>query len=119
LEQQNPVYGGGPDFACFMISWEAWKCVGRFDENFTPAYFEDNDYHRRINLAGMEGCSVNTAPYYHYGSQTQNAVATAPVVHPDAFVQNRIYYTIKWGGEPGMESFDTPFNDPTKTWADW
>lgn len=117
--QLNPVYGGGPDFACFMINWDAWKHVGRFDENFVPAYFEDNDYHRRINLSGLEACSVNTAPYYHYGSQTQKAVAVAPVVPPHAFDNNRAYYISKWGGQPGYETFETPFNDPAKTWADW
>lgn len=117
--QLDPVYCGGPDFACFMIGYTAWKYVGQFDENFVPAYFEDNDYHRRIILSGMEACSINTAPYYHYGSQTQNADSVNPVVRPEAFVRNRNHYIVKWGGEPGNEIFEHPYNDPSKSWRDW
>jgi GT2 family glycosyltransferase len=117
--QLNPQFGGGPDFACFMIGWTAWNHIGRFDENFVPAYFEDNDYHRRVILSGMEAASVNTAQYYHYGSQTQNADSVNPVVRPEAFVRNRNHYIVKWGGEPGLEAFYHPYNDPSKTWRDW
>jgi len=115
---KSPKQCGGPDFACFMIGWGAWNHVGRFDENFKPAYFEDNDYHRRIILSSMEACSIDTAPYYHYGSQTQNATAN-PVVSGDNFDRIRNYYIAKWGGESGMEAFTTPYNNPEFNWKDW
>jgi GT2 family glycosyltransferase len=36
-----------PDFSCFMVRPDIFEKIGTFDENFKPAYFEDNDYHRR------------------------------------------------------------------------
>ena len=42
----------GPDFSCFMITPQTIKDVGLFDENFYPAFHEDNDYHLRILKAG-------------------------------------------------------------------
>ena len=109
---------GGPDFACFMITRETVALAGRFDENFYPAYFEDNDYHRRIILAGYEASAVPAATMYHYGSQTQIATGT-PVVPSMMFEKNRAYFVQKWGGVPGHETFTVPFNDPTKTIKDW
>lgn len=100
----------GPDFACFMMTQMTYDMVGDFDENFTPAYFEDNDYHRRVNLLGLRAEGVKAAVMYHYGSQTQNHSPKKPVVPPPLFVRNRQYYVSKWGGEPGHETYDTPFN---------
>lgn len=100
----------GPDFACFMVTKMTYDMVGEFDENFNPAYFEDNDYHRRVDLLGLRAEGDRAAVMYHYGSQTQNAVSNKPVVPPPQFVKNRQYYVEKWGGEPGSERFTTPFN---------
>lgn len=97
-----------PDFSCFMIRAETYEVVGSFDENFIPAYFEDNDYHRRINLMGYKAVNYGGAPFYHFGSLTQNL--EGPVCTSDMFVGNRSYYASKWGGEPGQEQYATPFN---------
>lgn len=99
-----------PDFACFMLDQMTYSVVGPFDDGFMPAYFEDNDYHRRINLAGLSAGSVASAIMYHYGSQTQNANPNAPIVPSAAFRANRQRYVEKWGGEPGKETYATPFN---------
>jgi len=108
-----------PDFACFMIRPDTIEKIGNFDENFNPAYFEDNDYHRRINLLGYKAISTTDRPYFHYGSRTQNADPIMPVVAPPIFEMNKLYYINKWGGEPGMESHVTPFGDPNLTPRDW
>lgn len=55
-----------PDFACFMLTKEAWETVGEFDENFERAYLEDNDFAGRIVLSGLTALSCNL-PYYHIG----------------------------------------------------
>lgn len=107
-----------PDFACFMVSPKIVNTVGWFDETFAPAYFEDNDYHLRINLAGLNAISTTAAPYYHYGSKTQNADPNNPVVPSFAFEINKLYYINKWGGDPGNEMFERPFNDENKTFRD-
>ena len=113
------IYNYNPDFACFMTSPDILEIVGKFDENFAPAYFEDNDYHRRIKLLGFDAASINWAPYYHYGSITQNYDQNNPVVVPPAFEANRFYYNNKWGGEPGKETFNVPYNNYVLTPKDW
>lgn len=97
-----------PDFSCFMINKECWDLVGEFDELFAPAYFEDNDYHYRINLSNVRAVNVPKAIYYHYGSATQK---TQNVVTNASFEANRMSYRIKWGDIPGHEKFTNPFDD--------
>jgi GT2 family glycosyltransferase len=106
----------GADFACFMIGPELFNEIGPFDENLKPAYFEDNDYHRRILLAGYKAEIVTTAPYLHYGSRTQKE---SGVVNSYQFDINKQYYKNKWGGAPGAEIYATPYNDPNFKLSDW
>jgi GT2 family glycosyltransferase len=106
-----------PDFSCFLIKKDFFDKVGYFDENFKPAYFEDNDAHRRINLLGFKALNVN-APFYHFGSVTQNWQGV-PAVPGEQFDANRQYYINKWGGAPGQERFDTPYNSTSFTPKEW
>ena len=105
-----------PNFSCFMISKETVERIGMFDEGFFPAYFEDNDYHYRLKLAGGVDCAIaNTrAVFIHYGSRTQNQSLGTPVVPGDLFGKNQAYFVRKWGGVPGQEKFTRPFNDQDK-----
>lgn len=113
-------YYKSPDYSCFGINPQEYlNKVGWFDENFTPAYFEDNDSHYRIKLSGYEAYSYSAAGITHKGSQTQNADPKKPVVPPKMFENNRSYYKSKWGGSPGKESFKHPYNDVTKDWKYW
>lgn len=105
-----------PDFSCFMVNRKLLEEVGEFDEGFSPAYFEDNDMHYRIKLAGLRAICYPPAIYYHYGSGTQNdARYPMGLVEGYKFERNRMYFVNKWGGPPGQEIFRTPFNDPSKT----
>lgn len=109
-----------PDYSCFsVIADEYIKEIGLFDENFTPAYFEDNDSHYRIKLAKRGALSVNAAQITHKGSQTQNGNPNGPVVTSAMFERNRDYYVQKWGGQPGAETFAVPYGDTTKDWKYW
>jgi len=104
-----------PDFSCFMINKKLVEMVGEFDEGFSPAYFEDNDMHYRIKLAGLKAICYPPAIYYHYGSRTQNDPRyPMGLVDGYKFERNRMYFVDKWGGPPGQEIFLTPFNDSTK-----
>lgn len=105
-----------PNFSCFMISKETVDKVGLFDEAFWPAYFEDNDYHRRLKLVAGDasGVATTTAVFYHFGSRTQNEALGKPIVPGSKFEENRGYFARKWGGNPGSEIFTNPFNDPSK-----
>lgn len=99
------------DFSCFMIRPECYMKIGLFDETFTPAYFEDNDYYYRIKLSDIwDVCSYGGCAIYHYGSTTQNNTGIEPVCTSPQFEANREYYKRKWGGEPGKEVFVFPFN---------
>lgn len=104
------VLGSVPDFSCFMITEQTIQEIGWFDTNFWPAYFEDNDYKRRIDLSPYNAYSVWSAEIFHAGSVSQNMIPGQPVVPPWMFEKNRAYYANKWGGWPGFETFDTPFN---------
>lgn len=105
-----------PNFSFFMITPETVQKVGMFDEDFFPAYFEDNDYHYRCKLAGGTNCAIaNTrAVFYHYGSRTQNQQPGAAIVPGAQFRMNEAHFFQKWGGRPTQEKFTKPFNDESK-----
>lgn len=98
-----------PDFSCFMIQPESFTGkFGWFDENFTPAYFEDNDMAYRIKLAGGTYAARTDAGHFHQGSVTQNW-GGQQVVTSTMFEANRQYYVRKWGGGPHNELYTIPF----------
>lgn len=107
-----------PDFSCFMITKECFDKVGEFDEIFNPAYFEDNDYHYRMKLAGLKAINYPGAIYYHFGSRTQNEALDTPAVPGPLFVANSMKYQQKWGGMPGSEKHKQPYGDFMLTYAD-
>lgn len=99
-----------PEFSCFMLSRQGYDAVGDFDQKFFPAYFEDNDYHYRATLAGLRCVKLNAAMYYHYGSVTIKKNDDVAETVNSYFLQNEAYFTEKWGGKPGHETYHTPFN---------
>lgn len=110
----------GADFFCFMVDIDQIvEKAGWFDENFFPAYFEDNDMHRRMISAGLESYVDTDCPVFHEGSMTQKFDVKSPNVSGDRFVSLKNYYCNKWGGPPGTESYETPFNHPDLTRRDW
>jgi GT2 family glycosyltransferase len=110
----------GADFFNFIIDVpQLLDSCGTFDENFQPAYFEDNDMHYRIRLSGARSYIHTEAIAHHYGSQTQYADRNNPVCPPHQFENNRRYYTEKWGGQPGQEVCMTPYGSPNHTIKDW
>lgn len=105
-----------PNFSAFAISLACWEEIGEFDELFAPAYFEDNDIHYRMKLAGIDAIVYPPAMFYHYGSRTQNEAQEngEPFVPSPIFEKNREKYVKKWGGVPGEEKFQNPYNDISK-----
>lgn len=98
-----------PNFSCFLVARDYFEKVGFFDENFIPAWYEDNDSHRRAKLLGFREVCVNLASMIHYGG-----VATSKMENPSSDASRR-YYIEKWGGVPYPESetFESPYNDPS------
>jgi hypothetical protein len=109
LNAKRAEFQPGPDFSCFATTKKLLEVIGPFDEHFVPAYFEDNDMHRRIQLAGFEAYAYS--PYWHYRSVTvRTDPERARELSSGAQARSRDYYIAKWGGMPGSEIFPTPFN---------
>ena len=100
-------------FAIFGLNPVALDTIGYFDENFVPIYFEDTDYSRRAALAGVKFHNIGETGIVHKGSETVGSVPALNAQNHDTFHRNRLYYIRKWGGEPGKETFEHPFNDPS------
>lgn len=79
-----------------------------FDENFYPAYFEDNDFHYRLLLADKNKhiYSPEMNPIIFRNSMT---IQKDPSLN-FRFTHNQQYYIQKWGGTPGNEIYTKPFN---------
>lgn len=112
----------GLDFSCFLIRERTLRVVGYFDQNFYPAYLEDNDYHYRIKLAGYDAYGLADALFYHKddGSNTINRLDPSERERFDKnFKACRYYFINKWGGLPDTEGlYTTPYNEggSIKTW---
>lgn len=104
---------GGPDFSCFLITRDCHRWF-QFDEAFQPAYHEDNDYHRRLQLAGFgEKIFGVNLPFHHIGSATINQTPQTRDAFRPKFERCQQVYLEKWGGLPGKERFLLPFDqDP-------
>lgn len=99
----------GQRFSLFWMSFEAYQQIGPFDEQFYPAYFEDNDYARRLTLAGWK-LAVAPSEVRHGGSSTLQAYTPEQMErHHQQFRKNRDLFVRKWGGMPGQETFTTPY----------
>jgi hypothetical protein len=86
-----------PHFTCFMVRSDFFKYVGKFDENFIPAYYEDGDMHARLVLGGFKAYGYWGAKFFHYGSRT---IKSDPEVKKDiskAKPRNQLYFMEKWG----------------------
>lgn len=83
--------------------------VGYLDENFFPAYYEDNDHRYRMELADLEWEYV-PLKYNHKVSSTLKSRNDFQKKNQKTFSENGRYYIAKWGGLPGQEQYETPFN---------
>lgn len=110
--------GHGMGWHLIAFRRQAFEMVGRFDENFFPAYFEDNDFGRRLYVAtGMRapmwekvGVEVSLQGFSHGvdlgGADTKPELMIA-------------YYQEKWGGMPGQEIYPDPFGDVRNQLSYW
>lgn len=119
VESSSPdriVFPGGMpsanSFSCFVIPTEVVERVGYFDQGISPryAYFEDNDYHRRMMLAGIPLVGIPECRLKHVASSTMKNLTTDQLrQHHDKFKVAEKNYIKKWGGKPGHEKHSTPY----------
>lgn len=97
-----------PCFSAFMFNKECWNTVGEFDELFAPAYYEDNDYHYRMELAGLLAVTYPPSMFFHYGSRTHMEALGRPMADSS---NNHHSFIRKWGGNPKHEVYTHPYNN--------
>tara|TARA_R110002020_G_scaffold470314_1_gene696086 strand:+ start:9790 stop:10515 length:726 start_codon:yes stop_codon:yes gene_type:complete len=117
--KEGVFLGQGMDDMCgFVFTPSLIEKVGLLDENFFPGYFEDNDYKRRILLANVDTIHCPLLNM-HDRSSTLNSSTRFKKKNQYTFQQNYMYYVEKWGGKPGQEKYDTPFNKgfPVNYWT--
>jgi len=83
--------------------------VGFLDENFFPAYYEDNDHRYRMKLVGKEW-EYFPLEYEHKVSSTLKRSVEFQRKNQETFRRNGMYYVEKWGGTPTNERYTTPFD---------
>lgn len=91
-------------------SVDCMKEIGEWDNNF-PNYFTDNDYYRRMDLAGFQRVETHL-PTSHVGSASINSDPVVKLQTGITFPLHARLYVEKWGGEPGKERFKAPYGRP-------
>ena len=105
----------------FVITNLLLQNVGLFDENIYPAYFEDDDLRKLIQLTKQQTTTIDNA-YINSGDSKHFYSCTLNSVHSnyrkkmdECYVLNEKYYIEKWNRlifDTDGISFDTPFNNP-------
>lgn len=110
--EAHPHFG----WHCIAIASWALEAVGRFDTNFWPAYWEDNDWAHRARCV----FDLNPDPPGYWTKVPVDAtdegwahgINLAGVkADPDRL---RAYYVAKWGGMSPDEKYRHPFGDPRR-----
>lgn len=105
-------YSPTESLACFAIHRRVVDSIGFFDENFWPAYHEDEDYAHRMRLAGLRLSPALGVELAHDRSSTLDYSEFFWMQHRTRLDQrNIIYYGKKWGGVPNYEKYTRPFGD--------
>jgi GT2 family glycosyltransferase len=81
---------------CVGMRRETFELVGRLDENFGLGLFEDDDYCRRLRLAGYRIWCDESVLVHHFG-ETSIGKLRASGAYSDLFDTNRARYEKKWG----------------------
>ena len=119
VETEEPLFVASQTvnpFAFAALNRPLVEKVGLFDEwTFFPAYFEDNDYGRRMHLNGI-GLTYVPAAVYHgdaegpeHGSVTIRSDGRYRNANNRTFVENASRYRDKWGGHVNNETLSTPW----------
>jgi len=95
-------------WCAFILPQKTYKQIGVFDENFYPAYCEDNDYSYRMKLSGL---NKTTSPFLiPTEMRTSQTLEKNPELFYKSNYNSKQYYKKKWGGYPDEELFTKPFN---------
>lgn len=93
-ELSGPERVEQPAAAALLIRRPVFDEIGPFDERFTPAWFEDVDYCRRLRGAGKELFVVPAAVARHHGGASLAHMTYAGFI--DVWYRNMWLYARKW-----------------------
>lgn len=123
LEDNKYEYGFDTQIGWHLIcfSRKTFEMVGLFDENFYPAYYEDSDYIRRMELMGIH-CPVKREgrrlAKVQIDATTQGTSLAKNSGIPMNIQACLDYFISKWGDSPRYDSpeardklYDHPFNN--------
>lgn len=95
------------NFTLFKRS--AFEKVGYDDVSFyVNGYFCDNCVCRRCDILGVSAAGLQSAPFYHHWSRTIFQGESRP--NGTYFQRNQEFYVHKYGGLPGQEKYELPFD---------
>lgn len=110
----NPGAHTGLGWHLIAFRRETLATVGPFDEIFWPAYWEDNDWSMRYQVAYDCYKSGQLWPKPPVDAVVAKAAHGIQLAHVEVdFVKNRIAYEQKWLGPPGHERTSHPYGDPS------
>lgn len=104
------LLGGNPPWCCIHIGREVVERVGLFCERFHPAYFEDNDYQKRAEIAGVT-CYHSPIPIGHDNSAVLNSSEDLQRRNQRTYEKNHQTFQRRWHGlaegeTPVVEEWD-------------
>lgn len=110
VSPESEVQHGDGSFSFFMISKKCFEDIGDFDENFKPAYFEDNDYLERIWEKGYNPLRLNCVEYTHVFQGSVTFGEDAARNYSKFMQKNLNYFRKKWGFTPPHLPENAKFN---------
>lgn len=89
---------GGPYYqSLFMVKADVWKRLAGFDERFSPGYYEDADFVRRVAASGYKAGVILSAKCVHHAGSTFNRFYSKAELS-EMLVEHRRWYQAKWQG---------------------
>jgi GT2 family glycosyltransferase len=94
LELREPQRVEQPAAAALLVRREVFDEIGPLDEQFSPAWFEDVDYCRRLAQAGKALYVVPAARVRHYGGASLEHMSYGSFIN--LYYRNMWRYARKW-----------------------
>jgi len=89
---------GGPFYqSLFLVRADVWQRLSGFDERFSPGYYEDADFVRRVVAHGYKAGVILSAKCVHHAGSTFDKLYTKAELG-NMLAEHRQWYNHKWHG---------------------